>query len=303
MNNSLVNLLKPQHAGNGHFTGKPGPAAGPRMFGGQAIAQALMAASLEEDGERLAHSLHCYFLKAGHADKPVDYLVTHLTSGRSFSTRRVEAMQEETVIFSMIASFQTPEIGFMHQDDARDVPHVDQASAALESWLQQNEDSPIRTMIDRMTQRPIEIIPLDPSALWGNAPQEPKAGAWMRMREPAHAGPQMNRALLSYASDMLFLRNAMMPHGLRPGSRQVQAASLDHAIWLHETPDFDQWHLFQMDSPWAGAARGLNRGHFYTQDGRMVATVSQESLMRPHGKARERLTDQELLPSAPAVDR
>lgn len=250
-----------------------------------------MAASSEENDGKLAHSLHCYFLKPGGHDSPVDYHVTHLTSGRSFSTRRVEAIQDGTVIFSMIASFQHPEVGYTHQDDARAVPDVDQAAAKLESWLERHKDSPARSIIDRLSQRPIEIIPLDPSALWGSAPQEPLAGAWMRMREPANATPQMNRALLSYASDMMLLRTAMLPHGIRPDSREMQAASLDHAIWFHDTPDFDQWHLFVTESPWGGGARGLNRGHFYTQDGRMIATIMQESLMRPHGKARERLSE------------
>ena len=110
------------------------------------------------------------------------------------------------------------------------------------------------------------------------------------MREPAQAGPRMNRALLSYASDMLLLRNAILPHVLESSRRELQTASLDHAIWFHDTPDFDQWHLFLMESPWAGGARGLNRGHFFTQDGRMIATVTQESLMRPTGESRKSLT-------------
>lgn len=249
-----------------------------------------MAASFEDGSERLAHSLHCYFLKAGNADEPVDYHVTHLTSGRSFSTRRVEAVQNEIVIFSMIASFHHPEIGFSHQDETRKGPDVEQASAKLQSWLERHKDSPVRSMIDRVTQRPVEIIPLDPSTLLGGASQEPKAGAWMRMRKPENASPQMNRALLSYASDMLLLRNAILPHA-RGSSWEMQTASLDHAIWFHDTPDFDQWHLFLTESPWAGGARGLNRGHFYTQDGRMIATVTQESLMRPYGEARKRLTE------------
>lgn len=250
-----------------------------------------MAASLEEGRERLAHSLHCYFLKPGNAEEPVDYRVTHLTSGRSFSIRRVEAIQGGVVIFSMIASFQHPETGFTHQDAARDVPTVEQASANLQNWLDQHSDSPIRPVIDRISKRPIEIIPLDASVLMGSAAHEAKSGAWMRMREPAQAGPRMNRALLSYASDMLLLRNAILPHVQESSWRELQTASLDHAIWFHDTPDFDQWHLFLMESPWAGGARGLNSGHFFTQDGRMIATVTQESLMRPMGESRKSLTE------------
>lgn len=265
---------------------------GPRMFGGQALAQALLAASDQETGGRLAHSLHAYFLKAGSAADPVDYAVSQLSEGRSFATRRVEASQGETLIFSMIASFHAPEIGFEHTTPSPFPLDIDAALQSLEAWVEHNVQASESPILDRLRHRPIEIVPLDPGSLFGTRAREPITASWMRLRDPAKADPAMQRALLAYASDMMFLRNALLPHGVRPGSREVQAASLDHAIWFHETPDFDQWHLFVTSSPWAGGARGLNRGHFYREDGTMVASVAQESLMRPKGDALERIESQ-----------
>lgn len=285
----LAELLSPVCEGPGEWVGQPGPAMGPRLFGGQAVAQALMAASGEETEDRLAHSLHAYFLRAGAASVPVDYTVTTLAEGRSFATRRVEARQSDTLIFSMIASFHSPEPGFAHAVDAPFDLDVEAARDSLESWMAHNVEAADSPILSRLEHRPVEIVPLDPGSLFGTRPREPRTGSWMRMRDAAGAGPQLQRALLGYASDMMFLRNSMLPHGVRPGSRQAQAASLDHAVWFHETPDFDQWHLFATGSPWAGHARGLNQGHFFREDGTLVATVTQESLMRPVGEALDRV--------------
>ncbi len=287
----LPAILAVRPTGGGLYEGPPGPAIGPRLFGGQAIAQGLLAACHEENGERLPHSLHAYFLKAGSSGEGVSYRVTTLSEGRSFATRRVEGSQEGTMIFSMIASFHVPETGFGHGTPAPADLDVAAAIEALDKWRESNAQANASPIVDRLQKRPIEIVPLDPGSLFGAEARAPRTGVWMRMREPAGPDPLLQRALLSYASDMMFLRNAMLPHAIRPGSSKVQAASLDHAVWFHETPDFDRWHLFATESPWAGHARGLNRGHFYDENGRMVATVSQESLMRPRGEALDRLRE------------
>lgn len=294
----LAELLSPQCHAPGEWIGEPGPAIGPRLFGGQALAQALMAASGEEGEGRLAHSLHAYFLRAGAASMPIEYTVTLLAEGRSFATRRVEARQGNALIFSMIASFHSPEPGFRHAVQAPFKLDVEAALKSLKSWMAHNSEAASSPILDRLKHRPIEIVPLDPGSLFGTRAREPQTGSWMRMRDASGAGPALQRGLLAYASDMMFLRNAMLPHGIRPGSSGAQAASLDHAIWFHETPDFDQWHLYATGSPWAGHARGLNQGHFFREDGTLVATVSQESLMRPVGDALDRVlghdtTDQE----------
>ena len=268
--------------------GRPGPAFGPRLFGGQAVGQALMAAYAEEDLGRHAHSLHAHFLKPGMAADPIAYTVTDLSAGRSFATRRVEAHQDETLIFAATVSFHAPEPGFAHQQDTLHDLDVASAQYALAQWMDQTVNTDESPILDRLKRRPIEIVPLDPGSLFGERASEPRSASWMRLSEPAQAPPPMQRALLSYASDMMFLRNAMLPHAIGRGGNEVQAASLDHALWFHKTPDFSQWHLFVSESPWAGHARGLNRGHFYDERGRMVATVSQENLMRPRGAALER---------------
>jgi acyl-CoA thioesterase-2 len=296
----LEEILQPAPGGEGSWIGAPGPKMGPRLFGGQAVAQALMAASLEEDSGRLAHSLHCYFLKPGMADEPVEYRVTHLTAGRSFAARRVEAWQGALCIFSMIASFHRPEPGFRHADECPYPLDVEAARAALAEWRARGDDGAEPPLARRLQRRPIEIVPIDPGSVFGGAARAPRAAWWMRRRRPSGAGPEMQRALLAYASDMLFMRNAMLPHAIQPGSHEVQATSLDHALWFHETPDFDRWHLFASESPWAGGARGLSRGHFYAEDGRMIATAQQENLMRPQGEALERLAQQEAGAPPPA---
>lgn len=289
----LAELLTPECEAPGEWIGQPGPSIGPRLFGGQAVGQALMAATGEEGEERLAHSVHAHFLRAGAASVPIEYSVTTLAEGRSFSTRRVDARQGAALIFTMTASFHSPEPGFAHTVEAPFDLDVDAACASLESWMAHNVEAAESPILDRLKHRPIEIVPLDPGSLFGTRPREPQTGSWMRLREASGAGPELQRALLAYASDMMFLRNAMLPHGIRPGSNQAQAASLDHAIWFHETPDFDQWHLFATGSPWAGHARGLNQGHFFDQQGKLIATVTQESLMRPMGEALDRVLAEE----------
>ncbi|WP_459789376.1 acyl-CoA thioesterase [Alteriqipengyuania sp. 357] len=259
---------------------------GPRLFGGHAIAQALLAASQMEDGTRLPHSLHAHFLKAGSSAQPVRYAVTPLSAGRSFAVRRVDGYQGDTLIFTMTVSFHVEEDGYEHTAPAPFPLDIEAALDGLEEWRASDAQAASLPIVERLQKRPIEIVPIDPEAIFGALGGEAKTAVWMRMRTPTGSDPLLQRALLSYASDMMFLRNALLPHGIRPGSDMIQAASLDHAVWFHETPDFDRWHLFATESPWAGHARGLNRGHFYDLSGRMVASVSQESLMRPKGDGR-----------------
>jgi len=263
---------------------------GPRLFGGHAIAQALLAATAVEDEGRLPHSLHAHFLKAGSSAHPVRYAVTPLSAGRSFAVRRVDGFQGDALIFTMTVSFHIAEPGFAHTSPTPFPLDIDAALAGLEKWRASDDQSSSIPIVERLQKRPIEIVPIDPGLLFGSQGREAKTAVWMRMRDPAQADPALQRALLGYASDMMFLRNALLPHGIRPGSDRVQAASLDHAVWFHETPDFDKWHLFATESPWAGHARGLNRGHFYDLEGRMIASVSQESLMRPRNHDRKETT-------------
>lgn len=250
-----------------------------RIFGGQALAQAVMAGCQAEREGRLPHSLHASFMRAGDIRKPVDYHVTEHFLGRSFANRQVLATQDGQPILVMQIGFHIAEPGPAHQAEMRCTVTPAQSIKQLAQW-RARADERTRLFAERLDGRPIEIVPIDPDALFGADPQPPRSAWWLRLRHPLGASPILTRALLTYASDMMLLRNAMLPHGIRPFSRGVQIASLDHALWFHETPDMDDWLLFEMDSPWAGHARGLSRGHFFTASGQLVASVTQESLMR-----------------------
>ncbi|WP_375289204.1 acyl-CoA thioesterase [Qipengyuania sp.] len=277
----LSRILAVEAIDDAIFEGPVGPAMGPRLFGGQAVAQGLLATCALENNGRLPHSLHAHFLKAGSSAEPVRYSVTTLSAGRSFAVRRVDGKQGDQLIFSMTVSFHVRETGYAHSSPPPFSLDIDAAKAALEEWRAANSEAVSLRIIDRLQKRPVEIVPVDPDTLLGIEGCEAKTAVWMRMRDASGADPLLQRALLSYASDMMFMRNAMLPHGIRPGSDKVQGASLDHAVWFHETPDFGRWHLFASESPWAGYARGLNSGQFYDLDGRLVASVTQENLMRP----------------------
>lgn len=281
----LSSLLVPEKTGEGLYRGPTGPSFGSRLFGGQAFAQALMAGSLAEKDGRLAHSAHAYFLKAGAAADPLDLAVQPLTEGRSFATRRIEASQgadgKGGTIFTMVTSFQRAEEGWRHAADIRPPIGPEEAQRRFAEWVDANRDGPMASMLARLEERPVDVVPFDPATVYGSGRTQPVSGWWMRLRHPVDRDPVLQRAVLAYASDMMFLRTSLLPHGIRPGSPKVQAASLDHAIWFHETPEVNDWLAFVTDSPWAAHARGLNRGHVVNRDGLLIATVMQENLMRP----------------------
>ncbi|KLE33955.1 acyl-CoA thioesterase [Aurantiacibacter luteus] len=262
------------------FTGMPGPGIGPRMFGGHALAQALMAAGLSLPEDRHPHSLHVNFLAPGGADAATLYRVATLREGRSFSTLRIDALQGERTVLTMTVSAQVAEEGFAHAAQMPQVADLAAARRALEDWQRAQADFETLPIIGRLTARPVDVVPIDVAATFGDTPRPPRSACWMRVRKPEGMTIAMQRSAMAYASDMLFLRNALLPHGVRPGEPGIQIASLDHAMWFHEEPDFGRWHLYAGESPWAGHARGLSRGHFFAADGALVASVAQENLMR-----------------------
>ncbi|MGB3167318.1 MAG: acyl-CoA thioesterase domain-containing protein [Alteraurantiacibacter sp.] len=276
----FAEILTLRQDGDATYIGAPGPGVGKRLFGGHTLAQGLVAATLAEDGGRMPHSLHAHFLKLGNADIPVRYEVATLNEGRSFATRRVDAVQGEAHLLTMTVSLHIEEEGHRHAEPMPGVPDIAQARAAFEAWRARQEQPERLPILGRLWERPVETVPLDPQTLFGSDPAAPRSANWMRVREPEPVDPATARAQLAYASDMLFLRNALLPHGVRPGASRMQVASLDHAMWLHETPDFSRWHLYTGHSPWAGGARGFTYGHFFAENGTLVATVAQENLMR-----------------------
>lgn len=250
-----------------------------RVFGGQVIAQALVAAIRSVEGRRV-HSLHGYFMLGGDPTIPILYEVERIRDGRSFTTRRVRAIQNGESIFAMMASFHAEEPGLHHEMTMPNVPGPeslpddDEIRARFVPRL-----SPVRQSYWK-SQRAIELRPVDPEAYFDRKPAQPVQHVWVRVKGALPADPDVHAAMLAYASDMTLLDGAAVAHGRSVIDPEIQAASLDHALWFHEDFRADQWLLYTQDSPWSGHARGLGRGLIYTEAGRLVASVAQEGLMR-----------------------
>lgn len=259
------------------FTPRTGRA---RVYGGQVIAQSLVAA-IRTVESRHCHSLHGYFMLPGDPALPILFEVDRIRDGRSFATRRVRAIQNGAAIFAMMASFHAEEPGLHHQMPMPDVALPDQLPddetirARYVPLLSENRQLYWRA------KRPIEVRPADPDAYFLRKPGEARHQIWFRASEPLPDDPVIHAAILAYASDMTILDGATVPHGKSVADPDIQAASLDHALWFHEGFRADQWLLYSQDSPWSGHARGLGRGLIYTEAGRLVASVMQEGLIRP----------------------
>jgi len=280
---SLVDLLDVEEIDRDLYRGKRQPGGVGRVFGGQVIAQALQAAQRSTEAPKIAHSLHAYFMRPGNEDYPIIFRVVRDFEGRSFATRRVIAMQRGEPILNMAASFQTPEEGLRHQDPMPDVPGPDALRSEAELRHEIIDQIPEKFRRFMLRGRPIEIRPVHPRSWFGSEKREPKQDSWFRLVAPIDNDAAMHRAIVAYASDMSLLGTATLAHGINGMMDHVQSASLDHALWLHEDFRADEWLLYSCDSPWAGHARSFNRGKIYTQDGRLVASVAQEGLMRLRG--------------------
>ena len=275
----LLDLLDVEQIDTDLFRGHRQPGGVGRVFGGQVIAQALQAAQRSVEGKD-AHSLHAYFMRAGDENFPIIYRVVRDFDGGSFATRRIIAMQKGQPILNMAASFQRAEGGLHHQDAIPDVPAPE--SLRDENDLRQAhiDEIPEKLRGFFLRARPIEMRPVTPRSLVHPVPGDPVWHAWFRAAAPLPDDPATHRAVLSYASDMALLGTAMLPHGKSWLTDRMQTASLDHAVWLHEPFRADDWLLYTTDSPWAGHARGFNRGRIFTRDGRLVASTTQEGLIR-----------------------
>lgn len=278
----LVALLDVEQLDTDLYRGSRQPGGVGRVFGGQVIAQALQAAQRSVEGDKIAHSLHAYFMRPGDEEHPIIFRVVRDFEGRSFATRRVIAMQKGKPILNMAASFHIHETGHAHQDKMPDVPQPE----ALKSEQQLVEEvrdqlpDPVRHFLRR---RPIDIRPVNPRDRLAAQTSEPAQASWIRVTAPLPDDPALHRAALAYASDMVLLATCTLPHGVSWAAMTLQTASLDHALWLHEPVRADEWLLYVTDSPWAGHARGFNRGSFFTREGKLVASVAQEALIRPRG--------------------
>lgn len=251
-----------------------------RIFGGHVIAQALTAAYRTVEN-RLCHSLHAYFIRPGDPKTPVIYSVDRARDGGSFTTRRVIAIQNGKQILNMSASFHVEEEGWDYQHPMPDVPGPEGLLSRTELREQHVEKISEKHRAEFLRPRPIDIREVDPRDFFDPDPVTDVNYIWFRMQGASGADPTLQHRLLAYASDMNLLGSSLRPHGLTWFKRKVMTASLDHAMWFHAPIEFDKWHLYAMDSPFTGGARGFNRGSIFSRDGRLVASVAQEGLLRP----------------------
>jgi len=276
----LTELLDVEEIDTDLYRGPRQPGGVGRVFGGQVIAQALQAAQRSVEDGKAAHSLHAYFMRPGDENHPIIYRVVRDFEGRSFANRRVIAMQKGQPILNMTASFQTPSEGLHHQDSMPDVPDPD--TLRSESELREEIQDAVPEKLRRffLRARPIEIRPVNPRNWFKPEKREALQHSWFRVAAPLPGDLALHRAMLTYATDMTLLGTCMLPHGVSWMQGNIQTASLDHAVWLHEPFRFDEWLLYTTDSPWSGHSRGFNRGRIYSRDGRLVASAAQEGLIR-----------------------
>jgi acyl-CoA thioesterase-2 len=246
------------------------------------IGQALVAACRTVDGvaARPPHSLHAYFLLAGDPKAPIIYEVERIRDGKSFTTRRVKAIQHGQAIFAMSASFHGHEEGFAHQAKMPDVPKPEElpSEAEIKQRIMPMMPDPVRRYYER--ERPIELRPVEFSRYLGKKIEDGKFNIWIRATGALPDEPAIHQCVLAYASDMMLLDTALVPHERTVFETSIMAASLDHALWFHRPFRADEWLLYAQDSPNLSGARGFARGLIFASDGALVASVAQEGLLR-----------------------
>jgi acyl-CoA thioesterase-2 len=251
-----------------------------RVFGGQVFAQALVAARRTVDEPREAHSAHGYFILPGDVAAPIVYFVDRLRDGRSFTTRRVTAIQHGRAIFNLAVSFQVLEDGPVHQIDSPVAPPPDSLVTEQELIRSRAHLLPEQSRAVFMAEQPIDFRPVDALDPVNPEPRPPVKQVWFRARGRVNGDVAAHQAILAYASDYGLLSTALRPHGMTLFTRNLQLASLDHSLWFHRPFRVDEWLLYSMDSPTAGGARGFTRGSIFDASGQLVASVAQEGLMR-----------------------
>ncbi len=277
----LQDLLTVTRMGDGWYLGKRRIDGVGRVFGGQVIAQALAAAQDTVSSERVAHSLHAYFTRAGSEDYEITFRVERDFDGGSFSTRRVIALQQDKPILSMTTSFQKMESGLHHQAQMPDVPMPEELQDEAQLRAMFADQVPEKLRANFVRERAFESRPVNARDWLGGDKREPASqDVWFRLRSKTVDDPAVHRAMLAYQSDSWLLGTCTLAHGVTWLTPGMMTASLDHAVWLHEDFRVDDWLLYCCDSPWTGRGRGFNRGAIFTRDGRLVATCAQEGLIR-----------------------
>lgn len=260
----LLGLFALEHVQTDHYIGQSLDLGFRNLFGGHILGQALVAAGNTCD-TRSAHSLHAYFIRGGNPHAPIDYTVDRIRDGNSFSVRRVTASQGGQAILILSSSFQVDEQGFEHQFAMPNVPPPESLQPTITSDLA------------------IDVRPVDPVDRYQPTKKDPVQHIWFRANGAVPNDPALQRCLLAYASDFSLLSTCMRPHGLTYYQPNMVTASLDHAMWFYRDFRIDDWLLYACDSPTTGHARGLNRGNIFSRDGKLVASVTQEGLVRQLG--------------------
>jgi acyl-CoA thioesterase II len=256
-----------------------------RVFGGQVIAQALVAAQRTVVESRFVHSLHAYFMRPGDPSIPIVYEVDRIRDGGSFTTRRVVAVQHGKAIFSLSASFQEDEDGFEHQQAIPPVPTPEELGGEGDIVSRYVENAPEAIRRYWLRPRPIEFCPAYPEDYFNRQQLEPLQNVWVRTTGPSPDDRRLRAAILAYLSDMTLLDTSLYAHGTSVFDSRLQVASLDHAMWFHRDFSLDDWLLYVQDSPSASGARGMTRGSLYDRQGVLIASVAQEGLIRKRASA------------------
>lgn len=277
----VASLLELETLEKGLYRGQSWDLGFRALFGGQVLGQALKAAWQSVPAGRVAHSFHSYFLLPGDAKQPVVYDIEIVRDGKSFSARRVKAIQNGRNIFYMTASFQQPEEGMQHQyAEMPDVPAPEEVEPDIRMY-ERNYDNIGRRMREALSyHRPIDIRTVDAVRSFTSKNDKPERYTWLRANEALGDSQAMHQAVLAYASDYHFLSTSLQPHGVQITDRNLAIATIDHAMWFHRPINMNEWLLYSMESPASGGARGLVRGQLFNQQGELVASTMQEGLMR-----------------------
>ncbi len=283
----LVDLLSLEKIEENLFRGESQDLGWGQVYGGQVLGQALSAAAKTVDNDRYVHSLHAYFLRPGDVDRPIVYDVDRIRDGRSFTTRRVVAIQNGRPIFNLSASFQITEDGFSHQTSAPSAPEPDELLSDRGRLQKMGKRLPAFMRQQAEAERSFELREVDPV----NDPIAPEVGDprtmhWLKATGDVGDDPSLHRYLLAYASDFKFLVASLRPHGVTWLTPGMQVASIDHAMWFHRPFRIDDWLLYCIESPSAHGARGFARGRIYDRQGNLVASTAQEGLIRNRGERR-----------------
>ena len=277
---NLLNLLNLEKLEEGLFRGQSEDLGLRQVFGGQVVGQALYAAKQTVPEERIIHSFHSYFLRPGDSKKGIIYDVETLRDGKSFSARRVSAVQNGQPIFYMTASFQAPESGFEHQNVMPEVPGPETLASEQDLAQKMAHLLPEKVREKFIAERPLEIRPVQIHKPLKGRVDEPVRQVWIRANGGLPADLRIHQYLLGYASDLNFLPVALQPHGKGFLEADMQVATIDHSMWFHRPFNFSDWLLYSVVSTSASGARGFVRGEFYNQQGVLVASTVQEGVMR-----------------------